>query len=222
MLSNNTLGLPTWLSGKQSACKCRRCRIFGFDPWVKENPLEEEMATHYRILSWRIPWTEEPGGLQSMESQRVRHNWVTEHAGRSTYLSSSNTFYFPSVQFSSVAQSCPTLQPHEPQHVRSPCPSPTPWVCLNTCSLSFDAIQPSHSLRSPSPLAINLSQLQGIFNKSAFHIKWPKYWSFSFSISSSNEYSELISFRMDWLDLLAFPGTLKSLLQHHSVKALVL
>ena len=79
------------------------------------------------------------------------------------------------------------------------------------------AIQPSHPLSSPSPPAFNLSQHQSLF-QSVLSITWPKYWSFSFSISLSNEYSGLISFRMDWLDLLAVQGTLKSLLQHHSSK----
>ena len=82
-----------------------------------------------------------------------------------------------------------------------------------------DAIQPSHPLSSPYPLAFNLSQHQVFSNESALSIKWPKYWSFTFSISPSNEYSGLISFRMDWLDLFAGQGTLKSLLQHHSSKA---
>ena len=84
-----------------------------------------------------------------------------------------------------------------------------------------DAIQPSHPLSSPSPPALNLSQHQGLFSESVLHIRWPKYWSLSFSISPSNECSGLISFRMDWLNLLAVQGTLKSL-QHHSSKASVL
>ena len=88
-----------------------------------------------------------------------------------------------------------------------------------------DAIQPSHSLLSPSP-ALNLSQHQGLSEwakvlEFKLHIRWPKYWSLSFSISPSNQYSGLISFRMDWLDLLAVQGTLKSLFQHHSSKASV-
>ena len=82
-----------------------------------------------------------------------------------------------------------------------------------------DAIQPSHPLSSPSPPAPNPSQHQGLFHKSTLRMRWPKYWSFSFSISPSNEHPGLISFRMDWLDLLAVQGTLKSLLQHHSSKA---
>ena len=85
-----------------------------------------------------------------------------------------------------------------------------------------DAIQLSHPLSSPSPPVFNLSQHQVFSNKSVLHIRWPKYWRFSFSISPSNEYSRLISFRMDWLDLLAVQGTLKSLFQHHSSKASIL
>ena len=79
-----------------------------------------------------------------------------------------------------------------------------------------DAIQPSHPLTSPSPPAPNPSQHQGLSNESTLPMRWPKYWSFSFSISPSNEHPGLISFRMDWLDFLAVQGTLKSLLQHHS------
>ena len=84
-----------------------------------------------------------------------------------------------------------------------------------------DAIQPSHPLSSPSPV-LNLSQHQGLSNESALRIRWPKDWSFSFGISPSNEYSGLISFRMDWLYPLAVQGTLESLLQHHSSKASIL
>ena len=83
-------------------------------------------------------------------------------------------------------------------------------------------MQPSHPLWSPSPLAPNPSQHQGLFNESALHMRWPKYWSFSFSISPSSEHPGLISFRMDWLDLLEVQETLKSLLQHHSSKASIL
>ena len=84
-----------------------------------------------------------------------------------------------------------------------------------------DAIQPSHPLSSPSPPPIPPS-IRVFSNESTLHMRWPKYWSFSFSISPSNEYSGLISFRMGWLDLLVVQGTLKSLLQHHSSKASIL
>ena len=89
-----------------------------------------------------------------------------------------------------------------------------------------DVIQPSHPLSSPSPLAPNPSQHEGriwlISNESTLRMRWPKYWSFSFSIVPSKEIPGLISFRMDWLDLLAVQGILKSLLQHHSSKASIL
>ena len=85
-----------------------------------------------------------------------------------------------------------------------------------------DAIQPSHPLSSPSPPALNLSQHQGLFIWVSSSHWGPKYWSFSFNISPSNEHPGLISFRVDWLDLLVVQGTLKSLLQHHSSKASIL
>ena len=85
-----------------------------------------------------------------------------------------------------------------------------------------DAIQPSHPLSSPSPPAPNPSQHQGISNESTLRKRWPKYWSFSFGISPSNEHPGLISFRVDWLDLSAVQGTPKSLLQHHGSKASIL
>ena len=85
-----------------------------------------------------------------------------------------------------------------------------------------DAIQPSHPLLSPSPSASIFPSIRVFSNESAFRIRWSKYWSFSFNISPSNEHPGLISFRMDWLDLLAVQGTLRSLLQRHSSKASIL
>ena len=85
-----------------------------------------------------------------------------------------------------------------------------------------DAIQPSHPLQYPSPPTLNLSQHRAFSNESALRIRWPKYWSFNFNINPSNEYSGLISFRIIWLDLFTVQGTLKSLLQHHSLKASIL
>ena len=85
-----------------------------------------------------------------------------------------------------------------------------------------DAIQPSHPLSSPSPPAPNLPSIRVFSNESTLRMRWPKYWSFSFSISHSNEHPGLITFRIDWLDLLAVQGTLKSLLQHHTSKASIL
>ena len=124
-----------------------------------------------------------------------------------------------SVQFGSVAQSCPNFS--DPM-ARFPCPSPIPKACSNSCPSSWLCHQTISSSVVPPPPAFNLSQHQGFSNKPVLHIRWPKYWSFSFSISPSKEYSGLISFRMDWLGFLAIEGILKSLLQHHSSKASVL
>jgi len=115
-----------------------------------------------------------------------------------------------------------SLRPPRLHHTRPPCPSPTPKLTQTHVHRVNDAIHPSHPLSSLSPPAFNLSQHQGLLQWVVLCIRWPKYQSFSFSISSSNEYSGLISFRMDWLDLLAVQGTLKSLLQHHSSKASII
>ena len=101
---------------------------------------------------------------------------------------------------------------------RPPCPSPTPWVYSNSCPLS----QWCHPTISSSVVPSVFPSTRVFSNESVLHIRWPKYWSFSFSISPSNEYSGLISFRMDWLDLLAIHETHKSVLQHHSSKASIL
>ena len=120
------------------------------------------------------------------------------------------------MRFSSVAQSCLTLRPHEPQHTRPPCPSKP---------MSIELVMPSNYFILCHPLLLLLSIFASIrvfSNEPALCIRWPKYGSFSFNISPSNEHPGLISFRMDWLDLLAVQGTLKSLLQHHSSKPSIL
>ena len=134
-------------------------------------------------------------------------------------------FFTSSVQFSSVESL---------SHVRL---FVTPWITAHQASLSItnsqsllklnihwvsDAIQPSHPLSSPLPPTFIFPSIRVFSNELVLRIRWPKYWSFSFTISLSNEYSALISFWMDWLDLLAVQGTLKSFLQHHSSKASVL
>ena len=115
-----------------------------------------------------------------------------------------------------------SLWPHGLQHSRSPCPSPTPGACSNS---SIESVMPSNHLILCCPFLLLPSILPNIrvfSNESVLHIRWPKYWSFSFNISPSNEHLGLISFRMDWLDFLAVQGALKSLLQHHSSKASIL
>ena len=125
-----------------------------------------------------------------------------------------------SIQFS---RSCPTLcnptnrsMPGPPVHHKLPESAQTHVHQVG------DAIQPSHPLLPLSPLPSIFPSIRVFSNESALHIRWPKYWSFSFNISPSNEHPGQISFRMDWLDLLAVQGTLKSLLQYHSSKVSIL
>ena len=128
-----------------------------------------------------------------------------------------------SVRFSSVTQSFLTLfDPLDCSMPGLPVHHPLPEFTQTHVHRVSDAIQPSHPLSSPPPPAFSHSQLRVFYNESVLCIRWPKYWSFSFSVSPFNEYSGLISFRMDWFDLLAVQGTLKSLLQHHSSKASIL
>ena len=135
-----------------------------------------------------------------------------------SHLGKPHIKYVPSVQFShSVASH--SLRPHELQHTRPPCPSPTPGAYSNSCPSSWwchAAISSSVVPVSSCPQSLPAS---GSFPMRTLCMTWPKYGSFRFSISPSNEHPGLISFRMDWLDLLAVQGTLKSLLQYHSSKA---
>ena len=149
------------------------------------------MATHSSILAWRIPWIEEPGGLESSPVQsfsRVRLFVTPRTTACQASLSITNS-----------------------------------WVLIKL--MSTESVLPSNHLILCRPLLLPPSIFPSIrvfSNESALCIRWPKYWSFSFSISPSNEYSGLISFRMDWSDLLVVPGTLKNLLQQHSSKASIL
>ena len=134
--------------------------------------------------------------------------------------------HFSSVQFSSVQFSrsvkSDSLRPHESQHARPPCPSPTPGVHSDS---SIESVMPSSHLILCCPLLILPPippSIRVFSSESTLRMRWPKYWSFSFSIIPSKEIPGLMSFRMDWLDLLAVQGTLKSLLQHHSSKASIL
>ena len=127
---------------------------------------------------------------------------------------------FSSVQFSLSVVS-DSLQSRGLQHARSPCPSPTPRAYSNSCPLSRWC-HPTISSCHPLLLLPSIFPSIRVFsNESALLIRWLKYWSFSFNISTSSEYSGLISFRRDRLDCLAVQGTLKSLLQHHTSKALI-
>jgi len=178
------------------------------------------MATHPSILAWRIQWTEEPGRLQSMGLQKSD---MTE------WLSTMwEIFLLYSRKLDlglcwSVAQSCPTLC--DPMnHSRQASLSITNSQCPLK-PMSIESVMPSNHLILCRPLLLLPSIFPSIrvfSNESALHTRWPKYWSFSFNISPTNEHPGLISFRMDWLDLLVVRGTLKNLLQHHSSKASIL
>ena len=123
------------------------------------------------------------------------------------------------IQFSSVIPSCPTLcDPMDCSTSGLLVHHQLPEFTQTHVHRVGDAIQPSYPLSAPYPPAFYLSSIRVLSDESVLRIRWPKYWSFSFSISPSNEYSGLISFRMDWLDLLAILGTLKSLLQHQVQK----
>ena len=108
------IGLPRWLSGKESSYQCRRCRRLGFDPWVRKIP-------------WRREWQPTPIFLPGESMDRGAWRAIVYEVAKSLIQLSTHT-HGSSVQFSSVTQSCPTLRPHESQHARPPCPSPTPRV----------------------------------------------------------------------------------------------
>ena len=141
--------------------------------------------------------------------ENLSNSWIIKASFRRLCVVSS-------VQFSHSVVS-DSLRPHEPQHVRPSCPSPTPGVYPNSCPLSWWC----HPTISSSVVPFS-SCLQSFPESESFQMRWPKYWSFCFNISPSNGHAGLISFRMNWLDLLAVQGTLKSLLQHHSSKASIL
>ena len=127
------------------------------------------------------------------------------------------------VQFSSVTQSCLTLcNPMDSSMPGFPVLYQLPELAQTHVHSGGDAVQPSHPLPSSSPPAFYFPSIWVISNESALLIRWPKYWSFSFSISSPSGCLGLISFQIDWLDLLAVQGTLKSLLQHHSLNTWIL
>ena len=115
-----------------------------------------------------------------------------------------------------------SLQPHRLQHARLPCPSPIPKACSDSRPSSRWCHSTNSSHHPLLLLPSNFPSIRVFTRESVLRIRWPKHWSFSFSMRPSNEYSGLISFKIDWLDLLAVQGTLKSLLQHYSSKASIL
>ena len=217
------------------------------ETWVRslnqEDPLEEGVANHSSTLAWRIPWTEEPGDLQSLESQRVGHDWsdlaymqASKRSSMFHVASFPNSSHISSVQSLSCVRLFVT--PWIVAHARLPCPSPTPGACSNSCSSSrwchpiiSSSVVPFSSCLQSFPVSwyflfilfyFFLFVNHGIFKWVSYSYHLAKVLEFQLQCQSSNECSRLISFRMDWLDLLAVQGTLKSLLQHHSSKASIL
>ena len=181
-----------------------------------EDALDKEMATHSSMLAWRIPRAEEPGGLQPVWSQESDMN---KHACQAKCQKTNTTLSIHYTSISSVQSlSCVWL-------------FETPWTAALQASLSFtisqsllqlmpiESVMPSNHFILCYPLLILpliFLSIRVSSNESALHIKWSKYWSFSFSLSPSNEHPGLNSFRVNWLNLLVVQGTLKSLLQYHS------
>ena len=166
------------------------------------------MALDSSILSWNISWTEKSGWLQAMGSYRVRHNWKTEHTHITSVITKTGITVYVDVFVVAQSLSCVRL-------------FVTPWTAAGQASLSItnsgsllklmsiESVMPSNHLilcclLLPPSIFPDISVFS---NESVLHIRWSKYQSFSFSISPSNEYSGLISFRTDWLDLLAVQRT---------------
>ena len=179
-------------------------RRYWFKPWVRKSPgegISSILEFHSSILACGIPWTEEPGRVQSMRPQRVRHDLENKQQQHQSVQSLSRVWLF-ATPWTTAPQASLSIT--------------NPWSLLKL--MSIELVMLSNHLILCHPLLL----LRVFSNESTLCIRWPKYWSFSFSISPSNEHSGLISFRVDWLDLLVVQGTLKSLLQHHSSKASIL
>ena len=177
------------------------------------------MATHSSTLAWKIPWREEPGSLQSLGSRRVGHDWVIHFHFSLSCIGEGNgnplqcsclenprdeRAWWAAIY--GVAQSRTRLK----------------WLSSSSSSTFFELVILSNHLILCCPLLLLPSIFLSIrifSNESVLCIRYPKFWSFSFNISPFNEYSGLVSFRIDWFDLSAVQGTLKSLLQHHNSKA---
>ena len=234
-------GASPWLGGKESACQCRFRSCMGKSPWRRKRQtttvfLLEKSHGQRSLVGYTVHGVVRVGHDLATKQQQAPYIlgcWGPECRAQALCLLSYEQqqwmvcLFKPTedIQFSSV---------HLLRHVRL---FATPWTAPRQASLSItnswsllklmsiELVMPSNHLILCLPLFFPPSIFPNmrIFpNESFLCIRWPKYWSFSFSINPSNEYSGLISFRMDWLDLLAVQGTLKNLLQHHSSKASIL
>ena len=207
--------------------------MFGWHHWLDDYEFEQAPGVGQGSLACCSPWGCRVGQLSNWTELNIsyRAGLMVINSSEFVYLKQclflfhfwSYFIFHDTHRFSSVTQSCPTLcDPMDCSTPGLPVHHQFPESVQTHVRWGSDAIQPSHPLLSPSLPATIFPSIRVFSNESVLHIRWPKYWSFSFSISPSNEYSGLISFRMDWLDLLVIQGTLKSLLQHHSSKASIL
>ena len=184
------------------------------------------------VALWQVQDLEETSVLRDLEKVVQEPVWTktiplvvawADYHDTNVALNITFKIWDDSVHFSSVAQSCPTLcDPLDCSTAGIPVHHQIPEFTQTHVHRISDAIQPSYP-HCPLLLPPSIFPSIRVFsNKAVLHIRWPKYWSFSFNISPSNEYSRLISFRIDYFDLLEVQGTLKSLLQHHSSKASIL
>ena len=195
--------------------------------FYEETPRKSPSSQGYTL---RVRWTGNKCLFSPQERKADHLPWPSAQNGQTNktspgeFTTSWGGPKTPWDQFSSVQSSVmsDSLRPRGLQHARPPCPSPTPRAYSNSCPLSRWCHPAISSSVVPFSSCLIFSSIRVFSNEAVLPIRWPKYWSFSFNINPSNEHPGLISFRMDWLDLLAVQGTLKSLLQHHSSKTSIL
>ena len=176
-------------------------------------------ATHSSTLAWKIPWREEPGSLQSLGSRRVGHDWVIHFHFSLSCIGEGNG---NPLQCSCLENSRDERAWWAAIYGVAQSRTRLKWLSSSSSNTFFELVILSNHLILCCPLLLlpSIFLSIGIFsNESVLCIRYPKFWTFSFNISPFNEYSGLVSFRIDWFDLSAVQGTLKSLLQHHNSKA---
>ena len=176
------------------------------------------MSIHPSNLAWKNLWTEEFDRLRSMVLQNIGHHWAHTHTHTHTHL---YILHFTQESVLLISHCLQLFVTIGLQHTRLLCLTLSPRVCSNSCPLSQWCYLINASSASTFSFCLQSFPASESFSKSQLSTRWPKYCSFSFNISPSNEYSGLISFMIDWFDVLAIQGTLKSLLQHHSSKVSV-
>ena len=210
LLSNTVLSVHVWVNS---------CSVMSYSL----QPQAPQFVRFFRPEYWSgLPFCS-PGdlpdpGMETTSPALAGVFSTTEPSGKPSLCCILESYW---VQFSHSVVS-DSLQPHGVQHTRLHCPSPTPRACSNSCPWSWGCHPTISSSVVPFSSCLQSFSASVFSKESVLRIRWPKYWSFSFSISPSNGYSGLISIRIDWLGLLAVQGTLKSLLQYHTSKVSIL